>query len=96
VGANTHFTKKHSTLKPNYPNPFSSATRIPFSLTASSDVRLELCGATGNLAWSKVMRNLQQGEYTVTLRAPDLPSGTYLCVLRTATGTSSRWVTIAR
>jgi len=51
-------------LLPNYPNPFNPETWIPFSLSADSDVRLEVYDVDGGLVRTLNLGLVEAGEYT--------------------------------
>lgn len=74
-------------LSQNYPNPFNPSTAIAFDLTRSSDVRLEVFNALGQLVRTLANESLAPGSYEVTFNAASLPSGVYTYSL-TAEGRS--------
>lgn len=67
-------------LMQNYPNPFQLTTDIPFTLTNTSDVEVELYDLSGKKVASFASKNLQPGEHAtqVNLQALGLASGTYI------------------
>lgn len=64
-------------LYKNYPNPFNPATNIIFSLPEQSDVVINVYNQIGELVTELVNENMQNGSYSVTFDAADLPSGIY-------------------
>ncbi len=75
-------------LEQNYPNPFNPSTRIEFTVTENSDVKLEVFDAYGRLLQTLVDERLEAGSHNVEFHARDIPSGVYL--YRLATGAQSR------
>lgn len=58
---------KQLTLGQNFPNPFSTNTTVPFSITQSSRVILELYGLQGNLLTTIVDEELIPGDYNIEI-----------------------------
>jgi photosystem II stability/assembly factor-like uncharacterized protein len=83
-------------LEQNYPNPFYSSTTIPFMLAEASSVRLEVHDVLGNIIWSRDIPHLEAGNYSAAFSNEDIPSGAYLCVLKTESGVVSKWMTVVR
>ncbi len=73
-------------LEQNYPNPFNPATKIRYSLPASSTVTFKVYGITGQVVRT-VLSGLRQaaGTYEVDLDMRDAASGVYVYVLQTET-----------
>ena len=69
-----------------FPNPFTSGTRIVYSLMSNSMVELEIINMNGQQIIQLVNKAQNQGEHSVILNVPDLPPGIYLCVLKTNKG----------
>ncbi len=69
----------------NYPNPFSSSTRITFSVAERSTVNIEIYDIKGSLVKSVVPgETVEAGEYPVIWDGTDknnnvMPAGTYIC-----------------
>ncbi len=66
----------------NAPNPFGLATTISFSMPETADVSLTLVDELG-----RVVRNIASGEfpagpYNIRLDRHDIPSGFYMCELK--------------
>jgi hypothetical protein len=70
-------------LSQNYPNPFNPTTTIQFSLPSSSNVRIIIYNALGNLVHLLVNGHYAPGRYTVTWDASSLPSGMYFYRIQT-------------
>ncbi len=58
-------------LGPNYPNPFNPSTIIPYQLTASSAVRLEVFNLLGQRIATLVDGEQSAGSHTATWHATD-------------------------
>lgn len=69
-------------LHPNYPNPFSDTTTIPFTMMTTGMVTLSVFNGTGELVSQLAHRRLTEGDYSVTFdrqQAGDaFPAGTYI------------------
>ena len=68
-------------LYPNYPNPFASATTIPFSLTNAAQVKMELYDLNARKVLELLDAELMPGEHKVVLNrfqnGAALPAGNY-------------------
>jgi photosystem II stability/assembly factor-like uncharacterized protein len=77
-------------LAQNFPNPFNSATRIPFALDQSGYVSLKVFDLLGREVAAVVNEELDPGNYERPFDGMNLPSGVYLVRLqsggRIATG----------
>lgn len=68
----------------NYPNPFSAATEIKFSLPERANVRLEIHDVTGRLIKELANQTMDAGNHTITLNGMDKANpGIYFYTLRT-------------
>jgi len=65
-------------LHPSYPNPFNAVTKIRFSLSEESRVRLEVINVLGARVALLVDERRSAGTYSVTFDAARLPSGFYV------------------
>ena len=65
-------------LEANYPNPFNPQTTIPFSVSATGQVRLAIYDMLGREVGLLVDGQLAAGQYRITWEAGDRPSGSYL------------------
>ncbi|MCD6233890.1 MAG: T9SS type A sorting domain-containing protein, partial [Candidatus Marinimicrobia bacterium] len=71
-------------LDPVYPNPFNATLTVPFTLTESMNVSIELFGVSmnfysilGQKMMTVVNREFGAGSYNYTVQANDLASGIY-------------------
>lgn len=61
-----------------FPNPFTSATHVPYTLTAKADVSIEVFDITGKKLISVMNRDQAPGSYQSIITSEQLPaSGTY-------------------
>ncbi len=70
-------------LEPNYPNPFSDATTLNFSVAKRSNVRIDIYDVKGSLLRTLVNEQLEPGSYPVTWDGTDasgaiVPAGNYI------------------
>lgn len=72
-----------SYLLQNYPNPFSTATAISYSLPKTSKVSLKIYDALGRLVGIPVDGKLLAGEHWIIWNPDELPSGVYFYRLST-------------
>ncbi len=80
-------------LSQNYPNPFNGSTTISFSLSAASDVKLEIYDILGRSIDNISLPVQQPGYHSYTWQADDNPSGTYFYKLRAGDQTETRKMT---
>ena len=59
-------------LEQNYPNPYVGFTTIPFNLTNSADVKLELYDLTGRMVKEIVRKNMASGDQKIELNMAEL------------------------
>jgi len=64
-------------LDQNYPNPFNPTTRIRFSISELSFVKLKVFDIVGNEIGTLVNQEKPAGSYEVQFSPVDLPSGIY-------------------
>ncbi len=64
-------------LHQNYPNPFNPSTKIRFSVTKLSPIKLAVYDILGKEVVILVNENLKAGSYEVDFSAVNLPSGAY-------------------
>jgi hypothetical protein len=68
-----------------YPNPSSSSLQVEFNLKKSSDLRIDLCDASGKIILQRKFEQLQNGLHNVSLgEMKGLSSGVYFIRLETA------------
>lgn len=75
-------------LLQNYPNPFNSSTEIVFSLPRDTHVELKIVDALGRFVTRLAEGFQRSGEHTQTWNGTDqegqdMPSGVYICQLKT-------------
>lgn len=64
-------------LHPNYPNPFSTTTTIPFTLDAARDVTIVIYTVRGDKVTEIFSGRLEAGEHEVPFTPVGLSSGVY-------------------
>jgi hypothetical protein len=70
-------------LAQNYPNPVTTSTTIPFTLSKPEHVRLSVCDVLGREIAVLVDGERMAGEQSVPFSAAGLRAGIYFSVLRT-------------
>ncbi len=84
-------------LSQNYPNPFNPTTTIEFSVNQRNDVSLKVYNITGELVTSLInSASFEAGNYSITLDASKLASGTYIYVLTNGTQQLSKKMTLIK
>ena len=73
---------QQSTLQQNYPNPFNRVTNIPFSISHSSLVQVNIYDISGRHVKELVNSLFTQGDHVVQWNASGLPSGSYFYELK--------------
>jgi len=73
-------------LQQNYPNPFNPSTNIKFILNKSSNVKLSIYNVNGKLENILTEDFYREGEYQITWKAVNQPSGIYYCKIETNNG----------
>jgi hypothetical protein len=68
-------------IMPNYPNPFTWMTNIPFNIASDGLVALTVIDMRGNIVKTLVNEPLKAGEYKAELYSTGMPAGMYLCKL---------------
>ncbi len=71
-------------LLQNYPNPFNPLTTISYTLQRSAQVELTIYTIDGRKIVSLFIGEQNAGSYVRHWNAQNLPSGTYICQLKTA------------
>jgi parallel beta-helix repeat protein len=84
------------TLDPNYPNPFSHSTVIPFSLAVGSNVAIRIFDLLGREARCIPLGYLQSGPHTRTIETGSLTPGLYAYRVETSFGALTRRFVVAR
>ena len=83
-------------LDPNFPNPFSTSTRLPFMLAKSGPVRIALHDILGKRIQMVFDGHLPAGTHEVAVSGVDLPAGSYFCVMETVDGRWTRHLALVR
>jgi hypothetical protein len=65
-------------LSQNYPNPFNPSTRIEFSVTYASKVRIDVYDILGQHIRTLINEELEEGYHHVIFDASGAPAGTYI------------------
>jgi hypothetical protein len=74
----------------NYPNPFNPETRITFSISEKSLVKLKVYDLLGREIKTLINEEKNTGEYTINFNAGDLASGVYIYMLEAGEYISSK------
>lgn len=83
-------------LNPNYPNPFSSVTRIPFELTEEAEVELSIWNIVGQKVATLIDEVRKAGPDEVAWNAADLPSGIYIAQMEVGGSVYIRKMTLIK
>lgn len=84
-------------LDQNYPNPFNPSTVIEFSLSRSTQVKLEVFDLMGRKVRTLLSGDLKNaGQHTITFKANDLASGVYIYRLTAGTEVLTRKLTLIK
>ncbi len=78
----------------NYPNPFTSTTLIPYSLTRDENVRIAIVDARGTEVAVLANDFESTGNHLAKFDAKALARGTYFCVIHTSEGSAMRAMTV--
>lgn len=77
------------------PNPFRDRTEIQFRVDRPGRVRVEITSLEGGRVSTLLDETLEAGAHRAYFEG-DIPSGNYLCTIRTPWGTDSRLLTCVR
>jgi hypothetical protein len=77
VGINEISSANGLSVAQNYPNPFSKATQITYSLDKSSDVSFNVYDMTGRKLISNSYSEAAPGQHVITLNANQFTPGVY-------------------
>jgi hypothetical protein len=87
VGVDTyHMSEMAGDLKPNYPNPFSTQTTIPFSLEFETEVKLAIYDQLGRRVETLIDGIYPAGDHQAVWVADAYPAGIYFCRMRSQDG----------
>ena len=87
---------KQSGVRQNYPNPFSTSTWIPFHLSSSSNVVLEVFDMLGRRVATLANASYPAGDHRISFQADELPNGLYHYRMKLEGGTLIRPMIISR
>jgi hypothetical protein len=71
-----------SSLKQNYPNPFTDRTEVEYSLAAANEVSFEVSDITGRVIRESALGYQIAGRHSVSIDANDYESGIYFYTLK--------------
>ncbi len=83
-------------LEQNYPNPFSSATTIRFTIPHAGYVNVKIYSILGNEVATLISNEMPAGTHETNFSAATLPSGVYLCRLQADSFTDTRTLVLFR
>ncbi len=87
VGLNDRYTSEMNfKLEPNYPNPFSTVTSIPFSLENKTRLKIAIFDQLGRRMETIADGIYPPGRHQLTWEASAYPAGVYFCRMRTEDG----------
>jgi hypothetical protein len=85
-----------SSLKPNFPNPFTHATTIPYEVLVQSRVKIDVFSLDGRQIQTLRDSDHEPGFYTVPFTSKALASGVYLIRLQAGDRTAIRKMLLVR
>lgn len=83
-------------ILPNYPNPFSARTTIPFEMDQPSQVRVSVFNLLGAEVAEIVSARFTAGRHQIDWSADDLPNGIYICRLDAGGSTQTLKLTLLK
>src|SRR5690625_4865105 len=94
----TEILPKSIRLKPNYPNPFTSTTTIPYELDESTEVTLTVWNMIGQKVATLVDSENQQAgkDHIENWNAANMPSGMYIARLEAGGEVFTRKMTLIK
>jgi hypothetical protein len=90
------FLPSSTSLAQNFPNPFSTSTRIPLSVSRSQHVRIEVFDLLGRSIRLVANETLAAGTHSFSVDADNWPAGTYLIRMSTSRGVQHQTMTLIR
>jgi alpha-amylase len=79
-----------------YPNPFSQATLIAYTIAEYSDIQLNVYDLTGRKIKTIVNKTVEPGEYNDYFDSSGLENGTYIVELKTSTSSKKLKVVLIK
>ncbi len=92
----THDQENRIILEPNFPNPFSTSTKISFSLPHPEKVKIQIYNLKGQLVKTLLDENKPAGEHSLELYPKEMNSGIYFCKLSTNKASSIQKLVIIK
>ncbi|MDP4220585.1 MAG: T9SS type A sorting domain-containing protein [Bacteroidota bacterium] len=83
-------------VEQNYPNPFGSATRIPYSLQNASQVVLRVTDLCGKVISLSSFGYQEAGNHELNFEAGSIPNGTYFYQITAGDAVLTREMVLAR
>lgn len=83
-------------LMVNYPNPFNPVTVIPYALSETGDVRIDIFDTIGRRVTSIFREAQQPGEYTINFDGSSLSSGVYIYRLKVNNFQQTKMMTLVK
>lgn len=80
----------------NYPNPFNPTTVIPYTLSETGDVRVDIYDTIGRRVTSIFREAQQPGEYQINFDGSSLSSGVYIYRLNVNNIRQTRMMTLVK
>lgn len=84
------------TLAQNFPNPFNPSTTISYTLSRSTQVRLQVMNVLGQTVRTLVNEHQAAGSHSVSINMDDLPSGLYLYQVQTPDASVTRTMMLSK
>lgn len=79
-------TKNDLTVFGTFPNPGNNNVTAKFSLAKAADATIDIMDINGRVLQSTTVKGAAAGEHFVPLSTSSLPSGNYICLIRTSNG----------
>lgn len=86
----------HYALSQNYPNPFNPSTTISYQTAQSGQVEIVMYNVLGEKIRTLVNRQMNAGQYQITVNAADLASGIYYYRMETENFTKTKKMLLVR
>jgi len=83
-------------LRQNHPNPFNPATTIQYDVKDKGFVSLAVYDLLGREVASLVNESKDEGRYSISFDASNLPSGVYIYTLRVNNFTASKKMVVIK
>ena len=90
------FIPSSTSLAQSFPNPFSTSTRIPLSVSRSEHVRIEIFDLLGRSVILVANETLAPGAHSFSVDANSWPAGMYLIRMSTSRGVQHQTMTLVR